>query len=268
MRTWIVLLLSTAFSTQLRAEANYALINDLLGTYSLLEANGSWTVGGTLQIQANDSGVGYVVMPLPMAAIPAPSFSSVTSKASTSLVRVSGELTQTYSDATSSIKTIYTIATGYISINTQSCQGSACQTNTFTLTRGSAPGDSMAPRDFFSLIQGDYTVVSAGGSPPAEINTGASVNLDSSPGISTIWAPYCWPTGVCDPGEIDIAYATTQVLHKNLSANDDLYTILYQNGSTLEHFSWEIAGAHSTLRNFQYNFNGKTVCLEHVFTKS
>jgi hypothetical protein len=250
MRRYLCLIVGLCLVPAAFAEADYSLVQDLVGRHSLLSSDQSLRVGGTIEIVAGEAGIGYGVTPLAMASVPAAVVTVLTPQASTTLTTENGVTTQTYQN----ISVRYERHDGYVIVTNQS--------STFVFSTGRAPGTAIATRDFIASIAGHYTIVSAGGVAPIDINSGASVDLDSDPGSADIWAPYCLSSSVCDPGEITIPYASTQVFQ-----DGSIYTILVVRNNTLFHYSWENSGGKFTFRNFQYNFNGIPVCLEHVYQR-
>lgn len=246
-----------AFSAAAFGSADYSLMKNLVGTYSILDWNGSLKAG-TVTISADDNGVGYSVSPLPMASQPVTASSVITPQASTTLTQNGDAVVQDSSDSTGkAIHIEYTVADGYISLQSG---------DSITATTGKSPGTALDPKTFFAGIGGFYTIDSAGGAPPEGQNNQAEVDVTDSTTLAAFYMPYCLPTN-CDLGYNPFTYTSTLVYQRQFGSSVTAYEILTGSGTNTKHFTWEVNNGAITVLNYQYNRLGQMVCLEHDLHK-
>lgn len=262
-------LLLLLFSTQAwAAAADYTLIQDLLGTYKLLEWNGEASVAGTLTIFANDNGVGIKVKPMAMASTPAPDLIVSSPKQDTTLVRETALLRQDYHVGETKIRLEYHISDGYLEIYTESCvPGQGCSSNEAIVTRGGAPGTRLENRDFLSTLVGTYTILKAGGHVPKAGTNSGDVDGISDPSETAFYFPYCMESGACDAGYVGFPYVNTRVFRRTVGLDVEIFYLLVGEGNDAAVYSWEKKTDHVVFRNFQYPINGEIVCLEYQLQK-
>lgn len=253
--------------------ADYAIIKHILGTYSVLDFNNSLKIAGTLSIVADDNGVGIKAAPLKMTSEPVPALGLVSPKEGTELTRSGDTITQHYHSGNTTVRIFYHVKDGYLIVDAQSCVGTVCGKNAYTVTTGKAPGEPVDPKATFDKLKGLYKIELAGGIPPHATPTGEApdtleVDVTSDPKIATVWAPYCIPpNGPCTAGNQDFIYAKTLAYSLNLNDRSVQYVLLTQVGNKTVHYSWSDTAGKIMFRDHAYPLKGETVCLEHAIHK-
>jgi len=252
-------------ATQLNAAADYTLIKDILGSYPLLELNGSTRVSGRLDVVATDGGVGFVLTPLKMGTEIAPNENIITPKESTVLTRENNLITQQFRAGGATVKIQYEIHDGYFTVDSEVTTTLGIKITRAIATQGKSPGDKLDPKVFMERIQGEYVIELAGGSKPKPDIKTAIVDLEGDPTEGAIHVPYCPSSGPCDGGYQSFPYDSTRVFQR-ITEDSNLYVILKGSGTKTIYYSWEDKQGIITFRNFQYRIFGseENVCLEHV----
>lgn len=117
-----------------------------------------------------------------------------------------------------------------------------------------ARAHTVDPRTFFTSIQGDYEIVSAGGQPPHAETKDASIAVGAS---EVTWVmPYCTDIG-CDPGY----YAYSPDALRLDEPTPGQFVMAARDGSA---FEWKVAGSQVVFRNLKYPSATGTQVLEHV----
>jgi hypothetical protein len=260
---WIGVLASLlCFSAVADSGADYALIQDLVGRYPLLDFNRESRVAGTLTIRADANGVGYTTQALAKASFPVTEVTRVTPQGSTTLERKGDLLIQTFQQDGHSQRIEYTKNEGYVSLVTFQCDPSGCHSEEMTASTGGAPYPAIDFKKYLSALLPSYPVVKAGGVEPARPET-ADLILNDDPTLAALYFPYCQPTGVCDAGEQDFPYASTHAYQVKLSSTHTVTHFLVSQSGRLRHYSWERDTATNIFRNFQYPIAENVICLEH-----
>jgi hypothetical protein len=243
------------------ASADYSLMKNLVGQYSILDWNGDLK-SGTVTISADENGVGYTVTPLNMASDPVTASSLITSQVSTTLTQNGNVVSQDSTDSTGhAIHIEYTTNDGYLTVSANDSD--------INLTTGKSPGTPLDPKTFFAEIAGMYIIDSAGGAPPEGQNNQAEVDITDNTSLAAFYMPYCLPTN-CDLGYTPFNYSGTSVFERQLGSSITAFEILTGSGSSTStrHYTWVVNNNVTTFLNYQYSRLGQTVCLEHVIHKA
>ncbi len=251
-------------SSLLKADADTQLIQDLIGTYPVVEYLGNPLVAGKAEIFVSDTELGIRLIPLKLSSQPMSALVISSSKKETVLRRDAKGVYQTFEKGAEQARIDYIFANGYLIIDASQCGLNHCvKDTTLSLSRGGAPGTKVEVGEFLKKVRGNYKVELVGGEPPhgEETNTAEWVESEE-PGVEFLRFPYCQPTG-CDPGFINIKQSELSVYQTG-----SVYTLMVKSGSKLLHFSWE-EKANGKFRFTHYQFKLLTkevVALEYLLT--
>lgn len=252
--------------------ADYTLIQDILGTYPILEYNGNHRVGGILKVVADDNGVGLVAEPLKLSSEPAAWVSLLTPKDPTSITKEGNLITQQFHLNNQSLKIEYEKTDGMLDVRSLQCIDAHCNELRWIVSSGQAPGEEMISKDFLTTIQGLYHIELAGGIPPKPEVSDAFVGVNLAKVRGTISVPFCLPDNSCDPGEWVFPFDQTRVFGRPIGPlptnSGELVVLLVSKPRKLNYYAWEKYGDGKIIfRNFQYLMDTELVCLEHVLTR-
>jgi len=246
--------------------ADYTAIKDILGQYSVIDWDTSFTATGKVTIFADDTGVGFRGVPTKLASDPIPAFTLTTPKEQTVLTRENNLIVQEYERPGLKVRVEYVIYDGYLEINANHCD-TGCNWTIVTVTTGKVPSITVNAKDFLQNLKGTYAIEKAGAEKPKPSNNTADVDIEGDPTEAALYVPYCLPSGVCDAGYIPFNYETTKVYQRTVTPGHEVYVLLIGSGPRVTHYSWEDNRGLITFRNFQYQIDGTPVVMEHVMRK-
>lgn len=269
--TFLMVLVVAFFSGFAKANPSLDLMKEVIGTYSVLSFNGEQGKGGTLSIQANGDGVGWVsdqVIPSADPTAPVKSLSVITPADQTIVTRNGNVIVQQGTVTTERRSSVtYEIFDGYITVQSDVCWPSgACETLSQIVTTGKAPGTPVNVADFFTSIAGSYEVLTDGGVKPDKPET-LDVDIESDPAEPAIYAQHCDPvTHTCDLGYYGFPHGLTAIFDNSPSATEKFYDLFVGTGPTAKHFSWAEKDGVISYKNYQYVLPNTTTpfVLEHV----
>lgn len=120
---------------------------------------------------------------------------------------------------------------------------------------------------FLKGIEGQYTIVSAGGHAPKPDNALAEVFVDKDEAVLTM--PYCSEDGgFCDPGYQFLTYSETSVAQKTQTDGSIETTITVDGSAGKKTYVWIAREKDALFQNPQYAAEGKVRTLEHVLVKN
>jgi hypothetical protein len=253
------------FSFPLFADADLSLIQDLVGTYPVVDYLGNPLVAGKAEIFANETEIGLRLVPMKLSSQPVPNLVISSPTKETVLKRDAKGIYQTFEKGTDQTRIDYTFADGFLFIDASQCGANHCvKDSSMSLSRGGAPGMKVDTLEFLKKVRGNYKIEKvAGEAAHEETNTGEWIESEE-PGEEMLRFPYCQPTG-CDPGFINIKQSELSVYQK-----DSVYTLMVKSGSKLLHFSWqEKTDGTLVFTNYQFKLLTKeVVALEYVLQKA
>lgn len=265
MFRYLLLLNLFLTSSLLKADAQIELIQDLIGTYPVVEYLGNPSAAGKAEIFVSETEVGVRLLPLKLSSQPISALTIASPRAGTVIRRDNKGIYQTYENGAEQARIDYIFAEGYLMIDASQCGLDHCvKDTTLSLSRGGAPGSKVDTAEFLRKVHGNYKVAMVGGEPPHSEDTNSAEWIESEePGVEFLRFPYCQPTG-CDPGFINFNQADLSVYQ-----NGSVYTLLVKSGSKLFHFSWqEKSEGELVFTNYQFKLLTKEiVALEYVLQK-
>jgi len=262
----LLVLTVVLFSSNLKAEAETQLIQDLLGTYSVVQYLGNSLSAGKAEIFISETEVGIKLAPLKLSSHPVPALTVSSPKNMTVLRRDEKGVYQTYENGAEQTRIDYIFADGYLMIDASQCGLDHCvKDTTLSLSRGGAPGTKVDTLQFLQKVRGNYKVEFVGGEPPHSEDTNSAEWIESEePGVEFLRFPYCQPTG-CDPGFLNLNREDISVYQ-----NDRVSTVMVKTGNKLLHFSWEERpDGKLVFTNYQFKLLTKEiVSLEYVLVRN
>jgi len=249
----------------IKADAETPLIQDLVGTYPIVQFLGNPLAAGKAEIFVSDTDVGIKLIPLKLSSHPISAITISSPIKTTVLRRDEKGIYQTYENGAEQTRIDYLFADGYLMIDASQCGLDHCVKDTaLSLSRGGAPGTKVDTEVFLKKVHGNYKVELVGGEPPHSEDTNSAEWIESEePGVEFLRFPYCQPTG-CDPGFLNLNREDISVFQ-----TDSVYTLMAKSGSKLLHFSWEEkADGKHIFTNYQFKLLTKeVVSLEYVLEK-
>lgn len=265
MFRFLLLLNFLIVSSFLKADADIQLIQELVGTYPVVEYLGNPLSAGKAEIFVNETEVGIRLLPLKLSSQPMTALVISSPRKNTVLSRDAKGVYQIYENGAEQTRVDYLFADGYLAIDASQCGLDHCvKDTTLSLSRGGAPGTKVDTRVFLNKVHGNYKVDLVAGEPPHSEDTATAEWIESEePGVEFLRFPYCQPTG-CDPGFLNFNRENISVYQK-----DSVYTLIVKSGTKLLHFSWqEKEDGRFVFTNYQFKLLTKeVVALEYVVQK-
>lgn len=257
----LILVLSLAAPAMAR---DINLLNKMAGRYPISDLNGTTAVTGVLEVVASSSeGVGYrLVDVVGENGTNAANVEVLTAASATVVSTEADAIVQEFKAETHSLRVEYRAVEGGVHIHAIRCPvGGGCELT--QVNSESSPTEVVEPAQFFASIAGGYRIELVGDEHPHDGNDSADVS--ASGGEANLTFPYCQNAGgLCDPGYIDLPFASTKVSRKLVSPGRYLYTIV----SGANRYTWEERSGQVFFRNYQYKLaSGRIVTLTHVLKK-
>ena len=247
------------------ADADISLIQDLVGTYPVVEYLGNPLAAGKAEIFVTDTEVGVRLIPLNLASYPVVNSVISSPKKDTLLRRDSKGIYQTFEKGAEQVRIDYLFGDGILVIDSSQCTLQHCvKENNLMVSRGGAPGAKVETQSFLKKVRGNYSIERAGGEPVhGETNTGEWIQSEE-PGIDMLRFPFCQPTG-CDPGFLDFIHSELSVFQKG-----NITTVMAKTTKKMLHFSWEEKGEGTIIfTNYQFKLLTKEIVgLEYVLRRN
>jgi hypothetical protein len=247
------------------ADADISLVQDLVGTYPVVEYLGKVSAAGKAEIFVTDTEVGVRLIPLKLASHPVPALTFSSPRKNTVLKRDAKGVYQTYENGAEQARIDYIFEKGFLLVDASQCTSSHCvKETTVSLSQGGAPGLAVDSLSFLKKVRGNYVISEVGGEPAHAETNSAEWAESEEPGVDMLRFPYCQPTG-CDPGFLNLKQSDIKVFQK-----DAVYTLLVKAGSKLNHYSWEEkADGSFVFTHYQFKLLTKEiVALEYVLKRS
>ncbi len=249
-----------------KADADISNLQDVLGTYPVVEYLGNPLAAGKAEIFVTETEIGIKLIPLKLSSHSMSPLMISSPRKDTVLTRDAKGIYQTYEKGADQTRIDYIFAEGYLMIDASQCGLDHCvKDTTLSLSRGGAPGTKVDTLQFLEKVRGNYKLELVAGEPPhGEGNDTAEWVESEEPGVEFLRFPYCQPTG-CDPGFLELKRADLSIYQKN-----SVYTLMFKSGNKWLHFSWEeTEPGKMVFTNYQFKLLTKEiVALEYKLIRN